>query len=90
MFARLLTWPDRNPLPSVDQLRRWVRPRRSVADGAARIDPLLRGRIFVVADLESTSPTERTRYLEGVAIQQDGFAAVLADIARGSEPKRLV
>ena len=40
----------------------------TVAEGAARMDPLLRGRIFVVADLENTSQAERERYLEGVAI----------------------
>jgi hypothetical protein len=41
----------------------------AVAEGAARMDPLLRGRIFVVADLESTSPAERVRYLEGVGVE---------------------
>lgn len=44
----------------------------AVADAAARIDPLLRGRIFVVADLESTSEAERARYLAGVPVGPDG------------------
>jgi hypothetical protein len=42
-----------------------------VADAAARIDPLLRGRIYVVADLENASPVERTRYLEGIPIDAE-------------------
>ena len=40
-----------------------------VAEAAARMDPLLRGRIYVVADLENTSPAERARYLEGIPIE---------------------
>ena len=40
----------------------------TVAEAAARVDPLLRGRIFVVADLENTSEAERARYLEGLSI----------------------
>ena len=40
----------------------------TVAEAAARMDMLLRGRIFVVADLENTSSAERARYLEGAAI----------------------
>ncbi len=40
-----------------------------VADAVTRIDPLLRGRIYVVADLESTSRTERARYLAGFPIE---------------------
>jgi hypothetical protein len=41
---------------------------QTVAEAAARVDTLLRGRIFVVADLENTSRAERARYLEGVTI----------------------
>jgi hypothetical protein len=41
---------------------------QTVAEAAARLDPLLRGRIFVVADLENTSQAERVRYLDGLAI----------------------
>jgi hypothetical protein len=33
-----------------------------VVDVVARIDPLVRGRIYVEADLENSSPTERARY----------------------------
>lgn len=40
-----------------------------VAEAAVRMDALLRGRIHVVADLESTSPAERTRYLESFPIE---------------------
>jgi hypothetical protein len=47
----------------------------AVAEGAARMDLLLRGRIFVVADLETTSPAERVRYLEGVAIPAESAVA---------------
>ena len=47
----------------------------TVAEAAARIDLLLRGRIFVVADLENTSPAERARYLEGVAIEAESDEA---------------
>jgi CRP-like cAMP-binding protein len=41
----------------------------TVAEAAARMDMLLRGRIFVVADLENASPAERGRYLAGNAIE---------------------
>ena len=47
----------------------------TVAERVARIDPLLRGRIFVVADLEDTAPAERARYLAGVPIEADGDEA---------------
>jgi len=47
----------------------------NVAEAAARIDLLLRGRIFVVADLENTSPAERARYLDGVAIDAESDEA---------------
>jgi len=40
----------------------------TVAETAAQGDPTLRGRIFVVADLESAAPAERARYLRGVPI----------------------
>ncbi len=39
-----------------------------VAEAAVRVDPLLRGRIYVVADLENASPAERARYLEGLPV----------------------
>ncbi len=42
-----------------------------VGEAAARIDPLLRGRIYVVADLENASPAERARYLEGIPIDAE-------------------
>ena len=42
-----------------------------VAEAAARMDTLLRGRIYVVADLENTSPAERARYLEGIPIEAE-------------------
>jgi len=47
----------------------------TVAEAAARMDSLLRGRIFVVADLENASPAERTRYLEGVAVEAESDEA---------------
>jgi hypothetical protein len=47
----------------------------SVADAVARHEPALRGRIFVVADLENASPAERARYLEGTAIDADSDEA---------------
>lgn len=47
----------------------------TVAEAAARIDLLLRGRIFVVADLENTSPAERARYLEGITIEAESDEA---------------
>lgn len=47
----------------------------AVANGAALLDGALRGRLFVVADLESTSPVERSRYLAGVAIDGDSDEA---------------
>ena len=46
-----------------------------MAEAAARIDLLLRGRIFVVADLENTSPAERARYLDGIAIAAESDEA---------------
>jgi hypothetical protein len=46
-----------------------------VAEAAARMDLLLRGRIFVVADLENTSPAERARYLDGTAISPESDEA---------------
>jgi hypothetical protein len=46
-----------------------------VAEAAARRDTLLRGRIFVVADLENTSPEEQARYLEGLAIEPESDEA---------------
>jgi len=49
-----------------------------VAEAAARMDPLLRGRIHVVADLERTTPVERARYLDGIAI--DPASAEAAEI----------
>jgi hypothetical protein len=47
----------------------------TVAEAAARIDLLLRGRIFVVADLENTSPAERARYLEAITIDAESDEA---------------
>lgn len=47
----------------------------TVAEAAARRDLLLRGRIFVVADLENTSPAEQARYLEGIAIEPESDEA---------------
>ena len=47
----------------------------TVAEIAARMDLLLRGRIFVVADLENTSLAERARYLEGIAIEAESDEA---------------
>jgi hypothetical protein len=46
-----------------------------VAETAARFDPLLRGRVFVVADLENASAVERARYLEGIAIEAESDEA---------------
>lgn len=46
-----------------------------VAEAAARRDMLLRGRIFVVADLENTSPAEQARYLEGIAVEPESGEA---------------
>ena len=46
-----------------------------VAEAAARMDPLLRGRIYVVADLENASPAERARYLEGIPIDAESDEA---------------
>jgi hypothetical protein len=46
-----------------------------VAEEAARRDMLLRGRIFVVADLENTSPAEKERYLEAIAIEPESDEA---------------
>ena len=55
----------------------------AVAEGAARTDPLLRGKIFVVADLENTSPAERARYLGGVGVEagSDEAAEILHALA---------
>ena len=47
----------------------------AVAEAVARIDPLLRRRLFVVAGLESTSPAERARYLEGIAVEPESDEA---------------
>lgn len=47
----------------------------AVAEAAARRDPSLGGRLFVVADLESTSPAERSRYFAGVAVDADSDEA---------------
>ena len=47
----------------------------AVAEAAARMDSLLRGRISVVADLENTSTAERARYLEGNAIEAESEEA---------------
>jgi hypothetical protein len=46
-----------------------------VAEAAARRDMLLRGKIFVVADLENTSPAEQARYLEGIAVEPESDEA---------------
>ena len=46
-----------------------------VAEAAARMDPLLRERIHVVADLENASPAERARYLEGIPIEAESDEA---------------
>jgi nucleotide-binding universal stress UspA family protein len=65
--------------PSPSALRRSIRVElerpahesaiaETVAGLAVRTDPLLRGRIYVVADLENTSPTERARYLAGTPL----------------------
>ena len=35
---------------------------KTVVDVVARMDPLVRGRIYAEADLENTPPTERARY----------------------------
>jgi hypothetical protein len=52
----------------------------AVAEAAARMDLLLRGRIFVVADLENASPTERRRFLEGTVVDaQSGEARDVLD-----------
>ena len=50
-----------------------------VAEAAARVDSLLRGRLYVVADLESASPTERVRYLAGIPVdsQSDEAAEIM-------------
>jgi hypothetical protein len=55
----------------------------TVAEAAARFDPLLRGRIFVVADLESAAPVERARYLTGIAVEaeSDEARAILDTLA---------
>ena len=42
-----------------------------MAEAAVRIYLLLRGRIFVVADLENASLAERRRYLAGIAIEAE-------------------
>jgi hypothetical protein len=47
----------------------------AVAEAAARRDMLLRGRIFVVADLENTSPAEQERYLQAIPIEPDSDEA---------------
>jgi hypothetical protein len=44
----------------------------TVAEAAVRMDSLLRGRIYVVADLDNASPTERARYLAGIPIEAGG------------------
>ncbi len=62
----------------------------AVADAAARIDPSLGGRLFVVADLESTSPAERSRYLAGVTIHGDSDEACSILDALGSRGMRVV
>ena len=57
-----------------------------VAEAAARADPLLRGRIHVVADLDSTSRAERERYLEGTVVvaESDEAGGILDELeARG-------
>jgi hypothetical protein len=48
---------------------------QTVADGAALVDPLLRGRIYVVADLVHTSRAERLRYLTGIPIDAESDEA---------------
>lgn len=50
----------------------------TVAAAVARLDPRLHGRLRVVADLESTSPVERERYLRGTPIGPESAEA--ADI----------
>jgi hypothetical protein len=61
-----------------------------VAEAAARMDPLLRGRIHVVADLENTSPTERARYLEGIPIEAGSDEAGEILNALGTHGMRVV
>ena len=55
----------------------------TVAEAAVRMDLLLRGRIFVVADLENASLAERRRYLAGIAIEAETDEA--AEILRRLE-----
>ena len=61
-----------------------------VAEAAARIDSLLRGRIHVVADLENTSPAERARYLEGIPIEAGSDEAGEILNALGTHGMRVV
>jgi hypothetical protein len=46
-----------------------------VAEAAARMDPLLRDRIHVVADLENASLAERARYLDGSPVDAESEEA---------------
>jgi hypothetical protein len=47
----------------------------TLAEAVARAEPRLRGRIYVVADLENAFPAERARYLAGIAIAADSDEA---------------
>jgi hypothetical protein len=79
----------RRPSPDLPQSRRDPRSMRvelerpaddpafaeRVGEAAARNDPLLLERVFVVADLENASSAERARYLEGLAIAAESDEA---------------
>lgn len=47
----------------------------AVAEAVERDEPRLRGRVFVVADLENASPAERERYLQGITVAADSDEA---------------
>lgn len=70
--------PDRDPASVRVELERPADEpafAEAVAVAAARRDPLLASRIIVVADLESASPAEAARFLQGSAVAAESAEA---------------